>query len=280
MTGVQTCALPIFSTLERLGKIAGHEDYVISWWDYGYPIRYYSDVKTLVDGAKHSGDVNYPVSYILTQSQQNTADMARLSVEYTERGFETNNSNEIVATMLREYKIDSVDDLIDSIQLNPTILPKATRDIYLYLPLRMMDILPTVTLFSYLDLKSANNPSQQPFFYMSQQAQDTGKTINLESGVSLIKDTNSIKIGNQEVPIKSFFQVGYDANKKLVTNQQQFASNGLNVIYMASYGRFLIVDDFYLNSTYIQLFVFDRYDKSLFEPVILDPMSKIYKLKL
>lgn len=268
------------STLERLGKIAGHEDYVISWWDYGYPIRYYSDVKTLVDGGKHSGDVNYPASYILTQPQQNAADMARLSVEYTERGFKTNNSNEIVATMLREYKIDSVDDLIDSIQLNPTILPKATRDIYLYLPLRMMDILPTVTLFSYLDLKSANNPSQQPFFYMSQQAQDTGKTINLESGISLIKDTNSIKIGNQEVPIKSFFQVGYDANKKLVTNQQQFASNGLNVIYMASYGRFLIVDDFYLNSTYIQLFVFDRYDKSLFEPVILDPMSKIYKLKL
>ena len=42
------------STLDKLGKIASREDYVITWWDYGYPIRYYSDVKTLVDGGKHS----------------------------------------------------------------------------------------------------------------------------------------------------------------------------------------------------------------------------------
>ncbi|MBD3799470.1 MAG: peptide transporter, partial [Epsilonproteobacteria bacterium] len=48
------------STLDQLGKLSHPEDYVITWWDYGYPIRYYSDVKTLVDGGKHNGDVNYP----------------------------------------------------------------------------------------------------------------------------------------------------------------------------------------------------------------------------
>lgn len=268
------------SVLEQLGKIAGHEDYVITWWDYGYPIRYYSDVKTLVDGGKHSGDVNYPASYILTQPQQNAADMARLSVEYTEQGYETNNSNEIIASMLKTYKADSVDDLMVNVQLNPASLPKATRNVYLYLPLRMLDILPTITFFSYLDLKNPSDKVQQPFFYMTQDIRNTDKTVELGNNIAILKEKNMIKLGNQEVPIKSFFQVGYDANKKLVTNQQQFASEGLNVIYLASYGRFLLVDDFYLNSTYIQLFVFDRYDKNLFEPVILDPMSKVYKLKL
>lgn len=268
------------SVLEQLGKTAGHEDYVITWWDYGYPIRYYSDVKTLVDGGKHSGDVNYPASYILTQPQQNAANMARLSVEYTEQGYETNNSNEIIGNMLKAYKVNSIDDLMVNVQLNPASLPRATRNVYLYLPLRMLDILPTITFFSYLDLKHPDDKLQQPFFYMTQDIQNTAKTVELGNNISILKDKNMLKLGNQEVPIKSFFQVGYDANKKLVTNQQQFSSEGLNVIYMASYGRFLLVDDFYLNSTYIQLFIFDRYDKNLFEPVILDPMNKVYKLKL
>ncbi|MDD5717854.1 MAG: STT3 domain-containing protein [Sulfuricurvum sp.] len=267
------------STLEQLGKTAGREDYVITWWDFGYPIRYYSDVKTLVDGGKHNGDVNYPASYILTQPQPNGAVMARLSVEYTEKGYE-NNKSAVIAEMLKTYKADTVDDLMMNLQLNPTALPKATRDIYLYLPLRMMDILPTVTLFSYLDLKNPDNQPQQPFFYSTQSVQDTGKTLELGNGISILKDQSILKLGGQEVPIKSFFQVGYGQDQRLQINEQHFASEGLSVIYMASYNRFLVIDDFYLNSAYIQMFVFDRYDPKLYEPVILDPMSKIYKLKV
>lgn len=268
------------NVLDQLGKISSAEDYVISWWDYGYPIRYYSDVKTLVDGGKHSGDVNYPASYILTQPQQNAAIMARLSVEYTEKGFETNKSNEIISSMLKDYKADSIDDLMVNIQLNPQSLPKPTRDVYLYLPLRMMEIFPTVTLFSYLDLKNPANKSEQPFFYMTQSIQDTGKTVELGNNISIIKEKSILKIGNQEVPIKGFYQVGYDQKMKLQINEQHFASEGMNVIFMSSYGRFLIVDDFYLNSAYIQMFVFDHYDPKLFEPVLSDPMSKVYKLKV
>jgi dolichyl-diphosphooligosaccharide--protein glycosyltransferase/undecaprenyl-diphosphooligosaccharide--protein glycosyltransferase len=115
---------------------------------------------------------------------------------------------------------------------------------------------------------------------MSQQFQDTGKTIELGNGFSIVKDKNILKLGNQEIPIKSFYQVGYDPQQKIQINRQQFASEGLNIIFMGSYGRFLILDDFYLNSSYIQMFVFEQYDPKLFEPVFLDPLSKIYKLKV
>lgn len=265
--------------LDKLGKIASREDYVVSWWDYGYPIRYYSDVKTLVDGGKHTGDVNYPASYILTQPQQNAAFMSRLAIEYTEKGWE-NNKTAIIAEMLKESKTDSVDDMMVNLQLNPTALPKPTRDVYLYLPLRMMDILPTVTLFSHLDLKNPDNKEEQPFFYATQQIQDTGKVIELGNGISILKEKSILKMGGQEVPIKGFYEVGYNKENKLQVNEQHFASEGLNVIYMASYGRFVIVDDFYFNSAYIQMFVFDHYDPKLFEPVLSDPMTKIYKLKV
>jgi dolichyl-diphosphooligosaccharide--protein glycosyltransferase/undecaprenyl-diphosphooligosaccharide--protein glycosyltransferase len=267
------------STLDKLGKIASREDYVISWWDYGYPIRYYSDVKTLVDGGKHTGDVNYPASYILTHPIQNAAFMARLSIEYTEKSFENNNSA-IISEMLKDYKADTVDDMMVNFQMGSEALPKPTRDVYLYLPLRMMEILPTVTLFSYLDLQNPDNKPEQPFFYATQQIQDTGKTIELGNGISILKEKSILKMGNQETPIKGFYQVGYNKSNVLQVNEQHFASEGLNVIYMASYGRFVIVDDFYFNSAYIQMFVFEHYDKNLFEPVLLDPMSKIYKLKV
>ncbi|MBS5830230.1 MAG: hypothetical protein KIC69_05305 [Campylobacter concisus] len=48
-----------------------------------------------------------------------------------------------------------------------------------------------------------------------------------------------------------------------------------NVIY----GRFIILDESILNSAYIQLFVLERYDPKVFEPVILDGAAKVYRLK-
>ena len=77
---------PEVAVLDALQKMATREDYVMTWWDYGYPIRYYSDVKTLVDGGKHMGSVNYPVSYALMQPQVESSNMSRLAVEYTEEG--------------------------------------------------------------------------------------------------------------------------------------------------------------------------------------------------
>jgi dolichyl-diphosphooligosaccharide--protein glycosyltransferase/undecaprenyl-diphosphooligosaccharide--protein glycosyltransferase len=267
--------------LDRLGKISSAEDYVVGWWDYGYPIRYYSDVKTWIDGAKHTGDANYPASYVLsTKDQLSAANMMRFYTEYTENGFkDTNKTTNDFETMMSKEGYKEPDDFLNALSLPETVRPAKTRDVYLYLPLRMLEIFPTVALFSNLDLKNPDN-RQQPFFYATQQIQDTGKTIELGNGISILKEKNTLNLGNQEVPIKAFYQVGYTQDKTLQVNEQNFSSEGLSVIYMASYNRFLVVDDFYLDSTYIQMFVFERYNKNLFEPVILDPMTKIYKLKI
>ncbi|MDD5385932.1 MAG: STT3 domain-containing protein [Sulfuricurvum sp.] len=269
------------SSLDKLRKIASREDYVVTWWDYGYPIRYYSDVKTWIDGGKHTGDVNYPASFVLTtQDSTSAAKMMRLFTEYTERGFhDTNKTQNDFEYMLSKEGFNDPDEFLTTLALPEYKLPKKSRDVYLYLPFRMMEILPTVTLFSNLDLKNPDN-RQQPFFYTSQQIQDTGKTIELGNGVSILKEKNILKLGNQDVPIKGFYQVGYDKTNRLQVNEQHFSSEGINIIYMASYGRFLVLDDFYLNSTYIQMFVFDHYNSALFEPVLRDPMTKIYKLKI
>lgn len=268
------------SALDKLKKASEREDYVVSWWDYGYPIRYYSDVKTWIDGGKHSGDVNYPASYVLSSNDPvAAANMLRLFTEYTEKSFsETNKTVSDFEYMMSKEGFQDPDEFLTSLSLPEYKLPKKTRNVYLYLPLRMLDIFPTVCLFSNLDLKGST-PKAQPFYYVTSAINDTGSTVELGNGVLLIKEKNVIRIGQEEVSIKTFSQVGYDQHQVLNVQKQPIAPEGLNVVFMQSYGKILIMDDYYFNSAYIQMFVFENYDAQLFEPVIIDPFTKIYRLK-
>ena len=47
---------------------------------------------------------------------------------------------------------------------------------------------------------------------------------------------------------------------------------------MKDYKRILIMDDLFFNSAFVQLFVFEN-GGGLFEPVILNPLVKVYKVK-
>ena len=275
--------------LDTLKKKANREDYVVAWWDYGYPIRYYADVKTLVDGGKHSGRVNFPVSFMLTHTQEEAAKMARLDVEYTEKAFKVkdkakeSDTNVTIASnieeMTKDYGFNNTNKFLATLK-SDIKLPKKTRDIYVYLPFRMLNIYPTVTLFSNIDLMSGKK-GKQPFFYVSKNARDIGAQVQLGSNIFLDKRTLNLKLGNNIVPIRRLVTTQY--NKKMVLQkkiQNVDPRSNITVIYMANYNTFVIVDEKTYNSMYIQLFVLENYDKKYFEPVILAPGAKVYKLKI
>jgi dolichyl-diphosphooligosaccharide--protein glycosyltransferase/undecaprenyl-diphosphooligosaccharide--protein glycosyltransferase len=89
-----------------------------------------------------------------------------------------------------------------------------------------------------------------------------------------------LQIGNKRVPVNHFAITAYDNFGKLHTNIQTLnPTSRLNVIFMRNYNRFLVLDDDMYNSLFIQLYVLENYDKELFEPVILTPLAKVYKLK-
>ncbi len=277
--------------LDKLKKIASREDYVVGWWDYGYPIRYYADVKTLSDGGKHSGSVNFPTSFILTNPQSQASKMLRLDVEYTEESFkiaklnkdknETERIKRInnIGQMTLDYGYKDTNDFLTALQTDIQ-LPAKTRDIYVYLPNRMMNIYPTVTLFSNIDLMTGVK-GKQPFFYKSNNFKEDKKLIDLGSGIKIYKQTGQLQVGNKKVPIKNFVKTFYDKTGKLQKVVQTInKSSNINVIFMSNYKQFLVVEDKVYNSLYFQLFVFENYDKNLFEPTILTPLAKVYKLKI
>ena len=277
--------------LEKLKSKAQREDYVISWWDYGYPIRYYADVKTLSDGGKHSGSVNFPVSFILTHPQQESVKLARLDVEYTEKAFkiqkqneELNESKKIklftnIEEMTKDYGFRDTNDFLLSLQMDMK-LPKKTRDIYLYLPHRMLEIYPTIVIFSNLDLMNGSKKSN-PFYYVSKNFKETKDSINLGSGVVFSKNNSTIKIRNQVIKLRRIVQTYYDKKMVLHSKVQKLNNNApLSLIYMSAFKTFLLVDEATYNSLYVQLMVLENYNKNLFEKVIVSPYAKVYKLKI
>ncbi len=297
--------------LNRLKNVGSSKDFVLTWWDYGYPIWYYADKCTLIDGGKHNHD-NFIVSKILsTSSQLQAARLARISVEtyvkqvewykrYKEEGLDLSEIPEefifrkkgkksfianpgfpVADVIFQNGKKSQIDpnDFLEELKYGDVKLPKKTREIYVYLPLRMMEIFPTVKLFSSIDLKTGKKSSS--FIFYSERFKDTKDLLIFERGVALDKKSGVLLIGKQKVPIKEFFTVGYTKGGKVVKQKQSLRKNApLSVIFLSSYQSFLIVDDEMLNSLYIQMFVFDNYDKELFEPVVISPWSKIYRVKI
>jgi len=277
--------------LDKLKKIATREDYVVGWWDYGYPIRYYADVKTLSDGGKHYGSVNFPTSFILTHNQIEASKMLRLDVEYTEKSFrikdlnkDRNKADKIkiinnIAQITLDYGYKDTNDFLTLLQTDIK-LPNKTRDIYLYLPNRMLNIYSTVNLFSNIDLMTGIQ-GKRPFFYKTTNFKKRGMMIDLGNNITINQQTNKLQIGNITTPINKFVQTFYDKDKKLTKRIQTINStSNLNVIFMANYRQFLVVENSVYNSLYFQLFVLENYDHDLFEPIIITPLAKVYKLKI
>lgn len=264
-------------TLDALKKQSSEKDYVVTWWDYGYPVWFYANKNTLIDGGKHNRD-NFIVSEILTtHSQLEAARLSRIAVEtYVASGYQ------VVAETLFEKGANgvvNVSDYLEMLRYGDVKLPEKTREVYLYLPYRMLDILPTVRLFSNRDLNSGEEGSPG-FFFISNSFKDEGNVLQLGSGVRLLKDRGMIDLGTQQVPIKRFIRTSYNADNVLEVQQQNLPGGTLNVIYLENYGRFVVLDDMFLQSTFVQMFLLEQYDKQLFEAVLVTPYSKIFRLKL
>jgi len=98
-----------------------------------------------------------------------------------------------------------------------------------------------------------------------------------ENKIVLDLNKKLIVMGDHAIPIKNFAITAYNNKGKLSKKFLSFNKRGLNVIFMKDYRKLLIVDDFYYNSTFFQLFIFEN-TKGIFKPVIITPYVKVYKL--
>ncbi|MEA1953169.1 MAG: STT3 domain-containing protein [Campylobacterota bacterium] len=263
--------------LVKLSEISDEKDYTIAWWDYGYPIWYYSNTNTLIDGGKHHND-NFIVSQIMqTSSQELAANLSRLAVEtYVSSDYKV-----VANTLFKNKQEDQLDPNLFLSELDDANykLPKKTRDIYLYLPYRMLRIFPTVMLFGNLDLTTGKAQRKAEFYPSSVRSSKDG-TIILANGIIFDAKKGKVTIGQKKASVRSFILAQNTKSGKISLKSQRYSSDGeYAIVYMKSYNQFIVMDTETFNSTFVQMFMLEKYDKNLFELVVSSPYSKIYKLK-
>ena len=268
--------------LVKLDKIASNDDYTITWWDYGYPIWYYSNTNTLIDGGKHTHD-NYIVSKILfSDSPQQVANLSKLAIEtYVESNYS------IVADRLFNDENKTPNSILNELKSKDYLLPKKSRDVYLYLPYRMLRIFPTVGVFGNLNLKTGKKSRESYFTPVSVRKQAQGKLFfNNGTMYDAVNHTVEIIVKENNKYVKKtkkvyrYDTVQYQENRpSLVQSRLNSMVGEYYVVNLQSYGQVVVMDKKTYNSTYVQMFIYGKYDKNLFEQVVSSPYSKIYRVK-
>ena len=260
--------------LDKLDDMASNKDYTLTWWDYGYPIWYYSDTNTLIDGGKHTHD-NYIISKLMfSDSPQQVANLSRLAVEtYVDSNYS------IVSDRLFKDSKKSPKQFMEDLKSENYKLPAKTRDVYLYFPYRMMRIFPTVGVFGNINLKTGK-PERQIHFYPSAIAQQSGAKLLLQNGIVFDSAKGEIELGGKMKKVQRFDVASLGANGMPKVKSQLMHMDGeFCVVFLQSYGQMIVMDRETYNSAYVQMFMLGKYDKNLFELVVSSPYSKIYKVK-
>ena len=260
--------------LDKLEAISSNKDYTLTWWDYGYPIWYFSNTNTLIDGGKHTHD-NYIISKLMfSESPQQVANLSRLSVEtYVDSNYS------IVADTLFKGTKKSPKIFIDDLKSKNYELPTKTRDVYLYLPFRMMRIFPTVGVFGNIDLKTGKRERNIHFYPTKVSSQNSGKIV-LQNGIIFDAIKGEIELGGKTHKIYRFDRAGLGKESKVNVQSQLLHLEGqFCIVNLQSYGQIVVMDKKTYNSTYVQMFMLGKYDKELFELLVSSPYSRIYKVK-
>lgn len=262
------------AVLDRLKGIAGREDIAVAWWDFGYPIRYYADVKTLIDGYYNTGDVNFPVAFVLTETDpvaaRNMALLAAGQARQAGGGF-----GRLLAGKMASNPGEFLNDL-----KNPLYpLPSRDHDTYLVLPAKTLPMFGQITRFADIDLRTGAIP--YPIRYVfSRTYQKEKDAITFSPSLRIDTRANLVHSSTGESPLKAVWAVDDDPRAGRRARQLYANPDGeLSLLMLTGEKALVLLDDRLLATQFIQLFVFERYDPRCFEPVILDPKMKVYLIK-
>ncbi len=292
--------------LDRLKKISNQKDYTLSWWDYGYPIWFYSNTNTLIDGAKH-GDDNFIISKILLSTSPNlAANLARYSIEEYDKAINSYNKwlkdGAKESEIPKEYRYEK-DGKVEHIghraiidillkngmpgQKDPNEflskledpkfkLPSKSRDIYLYMPTKSIMVFPAVIQFSNLNLATGDQLRDIKFYPSGIRAIKNG-IFELANGIQINSKNGATNMGGR---INKLIVSSMDQSGDIKLDAYKYDPNSnINLLFMKSMGLAIVIDNETLNSNYVKMFLLGIYDKDLFELVDKSPYGRVYKLK-
>ena len=259
---------PIFKSqsvtmLKELDKELKMGDYIVTWWDYGWPLWYYTKAYTLIDNAKHFED-NYLVSKMLFSEQSYTAKASRYFLDscYTRRCY-------ISKRLFRENTPSTVDRAIVKSKIE-----ERTKGIYFLFHSRMVKIMRTILNFSLVDPESGKK-SKDKILTVMKIKKIKDKIVSVYSNdLKLDLRKKLFNVRNKYYLLKDIYFV----NQNVIKIKSSYKKAYLHaIIYQHKY--LIICNDKVFNSFFIQAFLLNNYDKRYFEMFKQSKDMKILRLK-
>jgi len=258
---------PIFSAqsiniLHKLDNTISDKDYILTWWDYGWPLWYFTKANTLVDNAKHFED-NYIISKLLFSNQNYTANASRYFMEqcYEKRCYLSKNI----------FKNNTPDE-IDYIISNSSEVTK-TKDVYFLFHSRMIKIMKTISSFSNSDLETnLKNKNRLLNVYRIRKLENNIYKTN-HKNISLDIKKKVLNAGEKKFSLNDI-NIANKNIKKIKTNYENSILHA--IVYQDEY-LILCNKDVY-NSFFIQALILDNYNADKYELIAKGNEIKILKL--
>lgn len=266
-------ARPVFTTeqveaLKYLTTKTQDNDYIVTWWDYGWPIWYYTKLNTMIDNGRHHED-NYTVAKIFMMNSQKEVNKA---IHYFYNLFQSHKDTAILqALQENDNDINKVFEKFKDDKFNPP----NNNDKYIVIPMQMKELLFTMHVFENVDLKTGQAKESKIFMELAQLAEDD-KYIFLEKGIGIDKKNALIMQNNDKIPIKEYDHIIYKDNQKLLKEIPAY-KDGLYVVKFLD--KFYIMDEYFHKSLFVQLLFYNNYDPKYFEDIYTGKTIAIYKVK-
>ncbi|WP_044412921.1 STT3 domain-containing protein [Thiomicrospira microaerophila] len=269
---INQSAKPFFTPLQiealhTLKSQAAKGSYVVTWWDYGWPVWYYTGLNTLIDNGQHHQD-NFIVSKLfLTHNPYLTFHLGH----YFYNLFHQHQGREpaINLALAEQPDLPKLLNALAEKDVNwPTI--HQAPDKFIFLPFQMVRAINTIAKFSDIDLTSGL-PKNTGAFARLQLQNETPTMIYFTDGSAIDKKRREYQVGGQRVPIQTIYRTHSTQSRTVILGHAQ----GVSVIIHQ--GQFFIMNETFFHSMLIQLYFFERFNTALFEPIALNPQAKVLR---
>jgi len=255
--------------LREFASQSKQNDLLVSWWDYGWPLWYYTGRNnTLVDNGRHGADT-YLVAKLLLSKEKDFVPNALQYFGNKRQG----NASILPSLIHKENIIERFNDLKKN-------RPKkaSSRNIYFMLHRDMLLTFRTLEDFAYNDLETGKKTQENSQLYISNLLRPYSKKEPIVKGDTFDFDLrNGMIKGHDGASTQLQGVLIVEHGKILAAKHYNPRSSMTLIIYNKT--KAIYLDHIALNSFLIKALLFDPYDKTRFTKVAESETFKILKLK-
>ena len=235
---------PVFNQndLEVLSQLEEKNPFILAWWDYGWPLWYYTNASTIIDNGKH-GEDSYLVSYLLYSKEQSYVANAskRIAHEFPKIRAE---GHYALAHVL--FENGSPKEVME--RLGEPMTASGQKS-YWFLHTGMLSRMNNIKRYSNRDLETGELTQRHVATYVT-------KTDSM----GFDEDAGAYIAGNRRFPAKSYHRT---SDKYSISFDEK--NRFFHVIETPTH--FLICNDVIYDSFLVQILLLENYDRRFFKPI-------------